>query len=377
MLNRDGGSNDIAVRQDDQADSTSPPAKVPDSLESLGVRLQSIEQALAGTNLAFANRWIAHPLYSNMTAMGFSPETAINSLSTLASRGVPPNADINFLREKIFEEMRRQNRTVVATTRTGRHVFLGTAGSGKTNLILKAANDPDSLAAGRTIVLTVGDIGGAAATSTYTQAGVESLHVHSSQQLNYSLEVLNRYETVLIDTTPLTGSDNSRSAQYAALISKLEPLEGVTTHFVIDARRNLTDVAEELRMTSCRVDAIALSNLDGLRRPGLLVDFLQEHNLPVFFASSGRFQPGCGLDRFSPVELLAKALGMEEYPYSDLELNDYFSTGSTRVTRAEMGTTETNRNSNAMLFGDSDSRSDFKSGSFSTSKRIRPAGLGV
>jgi signal recognition particle GTPase len=273
-----------------------------------------------------------------MTTKGYSAETAIAVLSTLASRGVPPNADLGYLRARVFEEMRRRNRTVIANTRTGRHVFVGTCGSGKTNLILKIANDTSTRASGRTIVLTLGEPSSstAAATTAYAQAGVESLHIHSAQQLSYSHEVLARYETVLIDVPSLSCSPETCDLQVRQIAATLEPLDLLTIHYVIDVRRNLDDVSEDIGSCGLAVDALALTNLDGLKRPGLLIDFLARHERPVFFASSSRYQSGSGLDRFVPADLIANSLGLDEWPYSENELNDYFQTASTRTSNRSM-----------------------------------------
>ncbi|NNE36354.1 MAG: hypothetical protein HKN13_14040, partial [Rhodothermales bacterium] len=332
------GNASSNLKEGAQSDTAAPDRGTNVTLEVLEGRLHSIEQSFAASSIAYANRWIAHPLYVEMIESGYSAETCVSVLSTLASRGVPPNAKLDYLKTKVYEELRRRSGTVVAHTKTGRHVFVGDAGSGKTNLILKAANDADLLTKGRTIVLTIGygDSKHSAATAAYTQAGIESLHVHSAQQLAYSLEVLARYETVLIDTPPLSPDPQDRLSQFKSILEVIAPLDAVTVHFAVDVRRNLDDVAHDLTSLNLNIDALALCHLDGLARKGRLMDFLRMQQVPVYFVSAGIHTAGNGLDDFSPTDILSESLGLTQWPYTAGELADYFGSDSRRVSPASM-----------------------------------------
>ncbi|MCB0719848.1 MAG: hypothetical protein KDD65_15485 [Bacteroidetes bacterium] len=292
----------------------------------------SMREHVLRDSAAFAGRWYSNPLFVEMVDAGYSVDTTISLLATLSSRGVPANADTAYLRAKVYDEIRRRNKTTVAQPAGGRHLFIGDAGSGKSNLILKAASDLSLRSSGRTLVLTTGPLderGSSAA--AYANAGVETLHVHSSQQLAYSLEVLERYDTLLIDSPGLSTNGEMALAEVRTLIGLLESLDRLTVHLVVDARRDMSDMEHQVELLSESVDALALAHLDGLTRKGRMVEFLLQHSLPVFFASSRRFTTGSGLDRFSPFDLAADSLQLDRYPYTDSELDDYFNRPASRT----------------------------------------------
>lgn len=330
---RPSGPSPTTTRTNDRSLVQSSSAKSNEQIES---RLSVLEELLSGVTIAFANRWISHPLYKEMIENGFKPETTVSILSTLASRGVPANSPLDYLRAKVYDELRRRNKTIVGRARTGRHVFLGTAAAGKTNLILKAATEPNIAGAGPVLVLTTDSSPERESTEVYSNARIETFKVHSAQQLSFSADALASYETVIVDATSFSADSDQRKLQEETLLDKIAPIGRPLVHYVVDVRRNLDDIADEIAASSIAIDALALTNLDGLKKQGRLVEFILDQKLPVFFVAASRYSQRQGLDPFSPAELFAQALRLEDWPYSESELSDYFNAPTARSKRPQM-----------------------------------------
>ena len=292
-------------------------------LEAIDRRIGAIESALGSSIIGYDARWRLHPAYGEMIERGLSAETAGALLATLASRGIRSGSDDLAVRRDLSDELRRRMKVVIARRTRGRHLFVGPSGCGKTAMIAGLARD-ERLGRVLVVVAQPADLGASLfdPAMVYDRLGVDSVSIHSSRQLELELETLDRYDTILIDTPPIEMDDTPAGAEtLGAMMSSISKL---TVHLVVDTRHDLKAVEEMLVRSTTNIDALALTHLDGLDRPGRLAEFFTNCRRPVYFASNA---PGAraGKHIFSPSRLASDTLNIGQW-YSDGELTEYFNT---------------------------------------------------
>jgi flagellar biosynthesis protein FlhF len=205
--------------------------------------------------------------------------------------------DKGLLSAYILEEIDEQLR--IASPRTdGQRVmmFIGPTGVGKTTTIAKLTArlklDPQSPKKVAIVNLDTFRVGAFEQLEHYAATlGVIQRKVDSIDALGRTLETLEDYDTVLIDTAGISPYDIERLVQTVSFLKAL-PSEAIEVALVISATAKYEDiVAVYEHFSFVNIDSVILTKIDETHAIGDALGFLLEKHLPVSYISTGQTVP--------------------------------------------------------------------------------------
>lgn len=291
-------------------------------LQPLLQRLEGLERA-GGTMLHAVQRWAAHPLFADLLAQGFRPETVGALFQRAADDGYQPGGEREQeLRWAVARALRnRLDHTVSTRHATGSLVVLGPSGAGKTSLLLKLATHPSFYGRQRTAVLVLAPeeeegLPYHDPTDLYRRFGLPVQTARTAEEVAQALERTAQFDRLLIDTPPMPVRPREAQRFVTRVQQLLHALVPLDVHLVLDATRALDGFdASYLQRLPLRPTSASLTRLDEAFGWGRVAEWLLALDLPIRFASTGPHVPN-GLQQFAPgwfVEELVQRVGAGEH----------------------------------------------------------------
>lgn len=287
-----------------------PPARTVELLEKqltlLHERLDRMENRLGTALVGTAQRWTAHPLFSELLEKGLRPSTVSRLFDNLATSGFEPDrTDTSKLRWHLAQELRRGIDVASPKSSGGPVLFAGPSGAGKTTLLLKVARNKSFFGRRNTAVISLlpreeDDLYYQNPADVCKQCGLSVQTVRTPDEMQRALERVAQFDQILIDSPPIPtgGRAGGRAANHIRrLIDPVVPLE---VHLVMNTTRTLDAFrADKLEELPLEFDCAALTHLDETEKWGRTAEWMMELSLPVRFVSTNRQMPG-GVISFSP-----------------------------------------------------------------------------
>ncbi len=282
-------------------------------IERLHRRLARLERQLDSALVGVSHRWLGHPLASELLRQGLQPPTVIRLFDRLVAQGFDPEQPDEQLRWALAREMRRQLAPTTPRPLQGTQVIIGPAGAGKTTLLLKLARHASFFGRRTTAVLVL--LPEDAETQPYLSP-VELYRrfelpvqtIASPQEMTAALRRVQGFDQILIDTPALPLQEAPARRLLLHLRQLLTPVLPLQVLFCLNATCNLEDLPPEwVRRLPLPPDALVLTHLDEVRRPGRLYDWLVALACPVACISRGPHVPD-SLEGFSPAAFIEHLL---------------------------------------------------------------------
>lgn len=275
-------------------------------LQQLHHRLDGLERA-GGTMLHTVQRWAAHPLFAELLAQGFRPETVGDLFQQAAADGYRPGGEREGeLRWAVARALRtRLDHTTPTRSATGSLVVLGPSGAGKTSLLLKLATHQSFFGRHQTAVLVLApeDAEGLPyhdPTDLYRRFGLPVQTARTAEEVRQALDRTASFDQLLIDTPPMPVRPRDAQRMVTRVQQLLHALVPLDVHLVLDATRALEGFdAAYLQGLPLRPTAASLTRLDEAFGWGRVAEWLLALDLPIRFASTGPHVPD-GLRPFAP-----------------------------------------------------------------------------
>ncbi len=287
-----------------------PPARTVELLEKqltlLHERLDRMENRMGEALVGTAQRWTAHPLFSELLEQGLRPSTVSRMFDNLANSGFEPDrTEKSKLRWHLAQELRRSIDVASPKSSGGPVLFVGPSGAGKTTLLLKVAKNKSFFGRRNTAVISLlpreeDDLYYQNPADLCKQCGLSVQTVRTPEEMQRALERVAQFDQILIDSPPIptSGRASGRAAKHIRrLIDPVVPLE---VHLVMNTTRSFDGFrAEKIERLPLDVDCAALTHLDETEKWGRTAEWMIELSLPVRFVSTNRQMPG-GVISFSP-----------------------------------------------------------------------------
>jgi hypothetical protein len=282
------------------------PSQSPSSIDRVRNEIERIERLIHSVDNAEARLRsfdTAYPLNESLISGGVS-DGAIRVLQSSYEDRVPStmHGDPESARLHLLDYFNCSKTTSVAGM-SGPHVFLGTAGSGKTSLIIKLAaelvREGRSVAVVTAVPFHSGEIRRIeeAASALMTDAAV----VNSYEELTRTLRLYGDKDTVLIDT-PCMLSRRTRTA--TDFFNKLNAAQDMFKHMVCSLTSDSDLLYSELDLYQAwNCDFLALSRIDLVRKCGKIFDIVLHRGVTFSFVSYNE-DDGPGLQLATPALLL-------------------------------------------------------------------------
>ncbi len=272
--------------------------------EAMAGRLALMERTLTAAASGSAGAWAVHPTHSAVLKSGLSGATTAALFREAAERGLTPEADGEPLRWTLAGALRDR----LAPTAPSRHAaqvlaVVGSAGAGKTSLLLKLAADPRYFGHRTPAVLVVAPEDGAPAmdpTPFYHQHGLPVRTVSTPEEVRAALTMTSEFDGLLIDTPALPADPAAARAALERLRVLLAPVAPLEVVLVLDAARAAAPLTgRDLETLPLVPTAAAVTHLDEVEGWGRAAEWLLDLGLPVPFAVTGPARTGA-LAPYSP-----------------------------------------------------------------------------
>ncbi|SHL00813.1 flagellar biosynthesis protein FlhF [Rhodothermus profundi] len=285
------------------------PAHLTDQIERLHRRLARLEQQLGGALVGASHRWLGHPLASELLRQGLRPSTVIRLFDRLVAQGFDPEQPDEQLRWALAREMRRQLAPTAPRPLQGTQVVIGPAGAGKTTLLLKLARHASFFGRRTTAVLVLlpeeaDSQPYLSPVELYRRFELPVQTVATPREMTAALRRVQSFDQILIDTPPLPLQEAPARRLLLHLRQLLGAVLPLQVLFCLNATCNLEDIPPQwVRRLPLAPDALVLTHLDEVRRPGRLYDWLVALACPVVCVSRGVRVPD-SLEGFSPAAFI-------------------------------------------------------------------------
>ena len=274
-------------------------------LGQLHERLARLEQRLDSSFIGASQQWMTHPLFAELLHQGVRPATATRLFDALAARGFQPEAELENLRWGLAQELRGLLDATAPQQTSGTLVLVGPSGSGKTSLALKLAKNAAFFGRRRTAIFVITPehpeaTGYHNPVDLYRSYGLPVLSVSNEEEMRQSLERVQRFDQILIDTPPLPVREAEARRMMLRVKRMVDVFVPLQVHLALNTTRALeTFDADYLRRLPLRPDAVALTHLDETTGWGRIAEWMLSLQMPIQFVSNGPKVPE-GVQAFSP-----------------------------------------------------------------------------
>lgn len=275
-------------------------------LTLLHERLDKLERRLGEALVGTAQRWAAHPLFSDLLNKGLRPSTVSQLFDGLAKAGYEPDqTDHETLRWHLAQELRRKIDIPNSTNNSSPLLFVGPTGAGKTSLILKLIKNQRFFGRRSTTVISLvpedtDELLYQDPLELYQRYGVTVQTVRKPEEMHRALERVAHFDQVLIDAPPIPlqpPAARRSLQQIRRLVAPVVPLE---THLVMNTLRAFDGFdLQSLEQLPLSFDCVALTHLDESSQWGRAAEWITALSLPMRFVSTSRQVPE-GVQSFSP-----------------------------------------------------------------------------
>jgi flagellar biosynthesis protein FlhF len=297
-------------RSTDTPDLADPPARTVELLEKqltlLHERLDRMENRLGEALVGTAQRWTAHPLFSELLNKGLRPPTVSRLFDNLADSGFEPDrTDVTKLRWHLAQELRRNIDVASPKSSGGPVLFVGPSGAGKTTLLLKVAKNKSFFGRRNTAVISLlprneDDLHYQNPADLCKQCGLSVQTVRTPQEMQQALQRVAQFDQILIDSPPIPTAGRASARTTNHIRRLIEPVVPLEIHLVMNTTRTVDGYrAEQIEEIPLSFDCAALTHLDETNKWGRIAEWMMELSLPVRFVSINREMPG-GVISFSP-----------------------------------------------------------------------------
>jgi len=271
---------------------THPTAGIPEGTVAAEItreveRIEALVDDVAGQQrrLAVTRGSEESPLVEALVAAGASRGTAGLLLDRCRGDAGGRGTDRASLMSVLARELRASDEEWPAFT--GRHVFLGGEGCGKSEMVLAAASRLHALGKS-TLVLNLlprhaGEV--RRLQQEASRHGYDAAILQKIKQLAANGSHFERYDVVLLDTPSLLQLSMAESGELQDLIGQNASMH---RHLVVALDADVQDsepVFAAARRWNC--DWLALSRLDRTRRPGKILDLVAALSLPISLLARG------------------------------------------------------------------------------------------
>lgn len=257
-------------------------------------RLGALEQALT-TPSASPQAWRSVQLLRNLADQGLREKTLARLFERVQSfrteTGLTDGEAV-----LIRNELRRMLQMPVLRPAPPAMLVLGSAGSGKTSLLLKLAAHPEYFGRRRAAVVVVQPDASASGhyspIDRYRQAGVAVQCVRSREEMRTALERIERFDHLLIDT-PSLPVDPQGAASFSDAVERIvQDVVPLQVQLVLDASRVLSAATlAAWKGLSLRPTSAAVTHLDEAHQWGRFAEWLMHVELPYGYAADGPAVP--------------------------------------------------------------------------------------
>ena len=259
-------------------------------LDTIKDKIGHLEKLLSEHIVLTNTEWISESTFQQLLQAGIPANIIGNWYRIILESGVSPKNDP----EKFMiglAELLRESLPAEATIDMAKNlVFVGNAGSGKTNLIMKILENKDLAKASKPAVIDV-SLPGLAQKYTILELfaadhDLPFYKISSGAEISKLIPLLENYDLVLIDTPSINFHSDGAFEKYWKLRQLLSAIQPLETHFVMNVNSR-TEIVEYRKNNPMQPDFIDITHLDEISQWGSSLPIINYFNCPVRFTSEG------------------------------------------------------------------------------------------